>query len=914
MLRGRTAERAVIDSALNGARSGRGTALVVRGAPGIGKTALLRYAEERAGGMRVLRAVGVEAESEVAFAGLHQLLRPVAAATETLPGPQAEALRGALGLAPSSSPDPLLVGAALLTLLADTAVGTGMLCVIDDAQWLDEPSLAALLFAARRIDDDGIALLLGVREFAADRIARTGLRDLALEGLGAQDAAALLHEHTSVPPIEPVRAVLHKETGGNPLALLEIGKALSADQLCGRAPLPDPLPVGDALERVFADQVQRLSAGTRSLLVLAAAESTGEASIILTAAKAIGFTPVALEEAEAAGLIDVDLERIAFRHPLIRSAVYRTAPLSVRRRAHQALAAACDDRRHADRRAWHLAGAAFGPDADVAAELAETAQRAAARSGYAAAASALERSAELTPDQRLRTRRLVDAAESAWLAGQASRAAANLDRASAEDVQNPALAADVAHLRGVFALRRGNVRQAYRILVEGVELVADSDLVTALTMLTEAVEAASYAGDPDGVAAAGERALELWDRSAGADGTTAEFLATISGGMGHASRGDLARATPLLQRGLMLAQASGEWYFLLLAGCDALYLGDIESARDFFARATEAVRSQGAVGALPYVLEYVLATEAMAGELANARAAGTEGIRLARETGQRTCEAYLLSTLAWVAALRGDEPECRTCAEDALAIATPNGVGLAVASAEWALATLDIGRGRWEAAAARLARVMAASPGEGHPIVALYAAPSCIEAALRADDQTLARRVFASYEPWASSGALPAHATARCRGLLAEDPGEAVAHFEQALAVPGVPVLDRAQTELICGETLRRARRRVEARTHLNAALDMFERAGAEPWAERARVELRATGETIRRQGRSDVDQLTPQELQIARLVSGGASNRDVAAKLFLSPRTVEYHLYKVYPKLRIGSRAELANALAPLP
>jgi DNA-binding CsgD family transcriptional regulator len=913
MLRGRTAERAVIDDALQRTRTGRGTALVVRGEPGIGKTALLRYAEERAGDLRVLRAIGVEGESEVAFAGLHQLLRPVVSATETLPGPQAGALRGALGLAPMEARDPLLVGAALLTLLADSADTTGLLCVIDDAQWLDQPSLSALLFAARRIGDDGVAVLFGVREHAVDGFPRTGLRDLLLEGLSAEDAAGLLLEHTSVWPAEPVRALLHELTRGNPLALLEIGKALSADQLRGRAPVPDPLPVGNALERVFADQVGRVSEEARSLLVLVAAESTGESSIILTATKAMGLTPVALEEAEAAGFIDFDQERITFRHPLIRSAVYRTASLAERREAHRVLAAACGDGRHADRRAWHLASAALSPDADVASALAETAQRAAARSGYAAAATALERSADLTPDGRLRARRLVDAAESAWLAGQAPRAAANLDRAADEGGEESELAADVAHLRGVFALRRGNVRHAFRILMEGVELAAEADLVKALTMLSEAAEAASYAGDPEGLAAAGERALELWDRAGGAAGSTAEFLATISGGMGYAIRGNLVRAAPLLQRGVALARASGDWHFLMLAGCDALYLGDIASARDFFSQATESVRSRGAVGALPYVLEYVVAVEGMAGELAYARAAGTEGIRLARETGQRTSEAYLLSTLAWIAALRGDEQECRTCAEDALEIATPNRVGLAVACAEWSLATLDIGKGRWDAAAARLARLMVAPPGQGHPVVALYAAPDCIESALRAENETLARRVFAGYEPWASSGALPAHGAARCRGLLAADADEAVAHFEQALAMPDVPTPERARTELVYGETLRRFRRRSDARAHLRAALDVFERAGAEPWAERARVELRATGETIRRRGPSDLEQLTPQEMQIARLVSAGASNRDVAAKLFLSPRTVEYHLYKVYPKLRIGSRAELADALGPL-
>ncbi|HEX6326644.1 MAG TPA: AAA family ATPase [Jiangellaceae bacterium] len=910
MLLGRTAERAVIDDVLEAARAGHGAALVVRGEPGIGKTALLRYAEQQAGGLRTLRAVGVEGEAEVAFAGLHQLLRPLLAETELLPGPQSSAIRGALGLAPSTSRDPLLIGAALLTLLADAAAGGAVLCVVDDVQWLDQPSLAALMFAARRIADDGVAMLFGLRDDPAVRLAHAGgVRELMLSGLDPADGAAVLDEHTSIPPAESVRAQLVEASGGNPMALEEIGRTLTADQLRGRTPLPDPLPVGDALERVFADRARALASDARSLLVVAAAEDEGESALVLGAAKVMGLSPAALDDAEAAGLVEVGPDHIGFRHPLIRSAVYRTAAPSLRRLAHRSLAAACVDVRHADRRAWHLAAAALGPDSDIADALAETAQRAAARSGYAAAASALERSAALTEDGSVRAHRLVEAAGAAWLAGEVARATADLDRAAAEGRQDHSLTAGIAHWRGIIALRCGDVGQAYRILSSGAEVIADTDPDTALTMLTEALEAASYGGDSNGVAAAGTRALELWDR-ARSGGSTAEFFATISGGIGSAIKGRFDEATPLLQRGLELARASGEWRQLMQAGAVALYLGHIDTARDFFVRATEAVRSTGAIGALPYVLEYVLTMEGMAGELAAARSVGVEGIRLARETGQRTSEATLLARLAWVAALRGDDELCQAYADEALAIAVPNGIGLAVAAAEWSLGSLDMARGRWAAAAGRLARVMAAQPGRGHPIVALYAAPSCVEAALRAGDEPLARRVFAEYEPWADAGALPAHSAARCRGLLESDADEAVAHFERALAVRGVPVLERALTELMYGEVLRRARRRVEARAHLRSALEVFDRARAEPWAERARLELRATGETVRQPGPTPVDQLTPQELQISQLVAAGASNREVAAKLFLSPRTVEYHLYKVYPKLGIGSRAELAAAL----
>jgi DNA-binding CsgD family transcriptional regulator len=912
MLRGRAAERAVLEEALESARTGHGVALVLRGDPGIGKTALLRYAEQQAHDLRVLRAVGVEAEAEVAFAGLHQLLRPIVASIDTLPGPQADALRGALGLVSAERHEPLLIGAALLTLLADAAAAIGVLCVVDDAQWLDQSSLAALTFAARRVDADRVAVLFGVREGPGGEFPRSGLRELVLEGLDETDAAAVLVQHTPVPPAAAVLERLLEGSGGNPMALEEIGRTLTADQLQGKVSLPDPLPVGDALEQVFTERLQDLPDETRSLLVVAAAEGTGEAPVVLAAGALLGIAPVALEDAERAGLVGVDPDRIEFRHPLIRSAVYRSALLSFRQHAHRALAAACERAGHADRRAWHLAAAALGPDADVADALAETADRAAGRSGYAAAATALERSAALTADAGLRGQRLVDAAESAWLAGQVARSAADLDRAAGLQVKEPELAAQIARVRGVLAWRTGNVRQAFRILMDGVELIADADPATALAILAEAVEAASYGGDADGVGVAGARALEIWRRGGADGGPAAEFLATMAGGIGHAMTGDITAAAPLLRRGLTLAEASGEWRALMQAGAVALYLGNISSARDFFARAIEAVRSRGAAGALAYVLEYVLTTEAMAGDLAAARSSGAEALRLARDTGQQTCEATLLARMAWIAALRGDEQECRGHAQDALAIAVPNGVGLAGAGAEWALAALDGGQGRWAQAATRLAGIMTAPPGEGHPIVALYAAPACIEAATRADNEVLARRVFTGYEPWATSGALPAHTVARCRGLLAADPPTAFAHFDEALSVADVPALERAQTELLYGEALRRARRRVDAREHLRTALDVFDRARAEPLAERARAELRATGETVRRPGPSPVDRLTPQELQIARLVAAGASNREVAATLFVSPRTVEYHLYKLYPKLGIGSRAELADALIP--
>jgi DNA-binding CsgD family transcriptional regulator len=912
MLRGRAAERAVLDGALESARTGHGVALVLRGDPGIGKTALLRYAEQQAPDLLVLRAVGVEAEAEVAFAALHQLLRPVVPSVDTLPGPQADALRGALGLVSSERHEPLLIGAALLTVLADAAAGSGVLCIVDDAQWLDQPSLAALTFAARRVEADRVAVLFGVREGSGREFPRTGLRELVLGGLDEIDAAAVLLEHSPVPPAVAVRERLLEEAAGNPMALEEIGRTLTADQLLGNVPLPDPLPFGEALELVFTERLHGLPDETRSLLVVAAAEVTAEAPVVLAAGAILGLAPVAFEDAERAGLVSVGVDRIEFRHPLIRSAVYRSAPLSLRIQANRALAAACERAGHADRRAWHLAAAALGPDADVADALAETADRAARRSGYAAAATALERSAALTADAGLRGRRLVDAAESAWLAGQAARSAADLDRAARLQVKEPELAAQIARVRGVLAWRTGNVRQAFRILMDGFELIADTEPATALAILAEAVEAASYGGDADGVGLAGAHALEIWRRGGADGGTGAEFLATMAGGIGHAMTGHLAEAAPLLRRGLSLAQASDDWRAHMQAGAVALYLGDITSARDFFARAIEAVRSQGAAGALAYVLEYVLTTEAMAGDLAAARASGAEALRLARDTGQHTCEATLLARMAWIAALGGDEQGCRGHAQDALSIAVPNSVGLAHAGAEWALAALDVAQGRWAQAATRLAGILTAPPGEGHPIVALYAAPACVEAAIRADDEALARRVFATYEPWATSGALPAHTAARCRGLLAADPPTAFAHFDDALAVADVPALERAQTQLVYGEALRRARHRMDARPQLRAALDVFDRAGAKPLAERARAELRATGESVRRPGPSAVDRLTPQELQIARLVAGGASNREVAASLFVSPRTVEYHLYKLYPKLGIGSRAELAGALVP--
>ncbi|MEU6786235.1 AAA family ATPase [Nonomuraea angiospora] len=909
MLFGRSAEIAAIDDVISRAREGAGDALVLRGEAGVGKTALLDLAASRGGSMRVLRTTGVEPESDLAFAALHQLLRPVAGLLDTLPEPQREAVRGALGLGGGASGDRFLLAAGVLSLLAEAAAPDGLVCVVDDFQWVDRASADALLFAARRLATERIAMLLAVRgdapvkgvpplrlgglpEPAAAELLDGLLQPAAAELLGGlPEPAAADSLDAAMPPA--VKRELVAATGGNPLALREIVRRLSPGQLAGREPLPDPLPGGTQL---FGEQVAALPDDARLVALLAAVES--DLDLVLRAAARMGAgraTPhglgaagagrVALHELEVAGLVRVEGASVRFRHPLIRSAVHEAAAPAARRAAHEALAGLSEG----DRRAWHLAAAALGQDESVAAALAETAARARDRGGYGDAATALARAAELTPAPHTRAVRLKDAAMAAWLGGRPGQAESLLAEARDHAGGERALEMEIAQLRGRFELNSGSAAEAVRILAAG-----DS-----LDMLADAAEAASYVGDTAAIVEIGRRAAAF------PEGFLRDVLAGIglmlSDGTGH---GMLRRA---LDRTREQTEAAG----FLWATAAASYLGEADLAADLAARAGRVARVSGMVGQLPVVLEFVATGERIAGRLAESQAISEEGLELAREAGYANTVAAHLANLAVLAALRGEEETCRGHAQEALAIAIPHRVGLRAGVAAYALAMLDLGAGRFAAAHDRFTAIVAAGPGAGHPTVVWRSTPDRIEAAVGAGDLEAARAALEAYERWsAQAGTAESRALlTRCRALVGAGPKKELPEkeLEEALRLHANPY-EAARTALLLGERLRRAHRPGEARPHLRAALETFRRAGAEPWARRAHGELRAAGESAEPARGPALDVLTPQELRIAGLVADGLSSKEIAAQLFLSPRTVEYHLYKIYPKLGIGTRTDLAR------
>ena len=907
MLFGREAELAAVEGLIARAGSSRSGTLVVRGEPGVGKSALLGHAIGHATGLRVLRAGGIEAESELAFAGLHQLVHSVLDRVGRLAEPQAAALAAALGLSRASVEDRFLIGVAVLGLLAEAAEEMPLVCVVDDAQWLDRPSADALTFAARRLEAEGVVLLFAARDGEVRRFEAEGLAELRLKVLGTEAAGALLAQHVTSTLSPEVRDRLVESAGGNPLALIELSGLLSAEQLAGRVALPDPLPQSTEIERVYLERARRLPAAAQRLLLLVAADDTGSLATVSRAATTLGIEPEALEAAEVAGLVRAFDGAVEFRHPLVRSTLYGDATFAQRQAVHRALAAVLDAEQDADRRAWHRAAASLGEDDEVADELEQAARRARHRSGFAAAGRALERAAELSSDAEARGRRLVAAAQDAWLAGRPEHALTLLDRVGGL-VSDLAVRAEDMHLRGTIELRCGAPAEAATILAAGAAEIAPVAPAKAIEMLVEAAQAASYAGDAAQIVEFGRRASAL----SGDNEPDQRFTVDVIVGIGSLLAGDTAGGVPPLREALALAESFQDPRRLVHAGVCAGYLGEEATEHELYGRAVARARESGAVGTLPYVLEYLARSEAVDGRYAAAAAHATEGLRLARETGQQNSVCHLLASLALIAALQGREDECRSHAAQALDLATARGLGYQSALAEWALARLDLGLGRPAEALARLAELAVAGPGKSHPFVKLVSSPDLVEAAVRAGQAAAAQAALLEFERFAREAAPPwaLALVARCRGLLtAGDAAER--HFLEALRRHGESArpFDRARTELVFGEYLRREGRRTHARAHLRSALDAFERLSAGAWAERARAELRASGETARKRSPRAIDELTPQELQITRLVAEGATNKEVAARLFLSPRTIDYHLRKVFSKLGISSRSELIRS-----
>ncbi|WP_433247803.1 helix-turn-helix transcriptional regulator [Streptosporangium sp. CA-135522] len=879
MLYGRAAEQAVIDRLLADSRAGRSGSLLVRGEPGIGKTALLEYAAGSAGDMRIIRGTGVESEAELPFAGLNLLLRPVFDRVEALPEQQERALRAAFGLASAEAGDRLLVGLAVLSLLSELAEDGPLLMLVDDAQWLDRASTDALLFAARRLDAEGVALILAAREpFTAP-----GMAELPVKGLDASAAAALLG--AGVDPV--VRYRVLAEAQGNPLALIELPAAAPAD---GTA-----LPLTRRVQDAFLGQVRQLPEATQGLLAVAAAEDTGDLAVVLRAAAGFGDFLEDLHPAESAGLIRVDEGIVTFRHPLVRAAVYQGIPPSLRLAVHRALAAALDGPDDADRRAWHLAMAATGPDEEVAAELERTAARASGRNGYAAAATTYERAARLSARPESQARRLTLAAETAAGAGELERAGAFADQGAqrlttltgegVEEAGIPALRARLTHVRATADFLRGSLRSAHEALLDGATTV---DGPRAARMLMQALHTAWYIGVPE----LDRTVVTLGTLDLPADDPVApvvEFLiATLS------RRGTPPSLTEMVARA---RKAGADSPRDLVQACGVgLANGQDEEVGESAASLVAEARTLGNIAVLPTLLFFLAEAELFHGRHRDALTTATEGLRIARDTGQRQWASQTNSFLAYLAAIEGDDERCHAFADEALA----DGVA-GTQWATWALGVLDLGHGRVEAALSRLGPMAG-----GHHVSETRCVPDLVEAAVRLGAPERAAEAFARYREWAGRTGQPwAEALVlRCRALL-EDSED---HFTAALALDGRP-FERARTELLYGEWLRRTRRKSDARGHLRAALETFERLTATPWAGRARAELGATGSAAPAAPAPGLlARLTPQELQIVRLAARGLSNRDIAAQLFLSPRTVGYHLYKAYPKLGVASRGELGT------
>lgn len=874
MVIGRAEELARVDQLLAAARLGTSGVLVITGEAGIGKTALLAHAIDSGAGMTVLRAAGVESESEIAFAGLLTLLRPVLGRIDELPAPQAAALRAALGLAAGAAGDRFLVGAATLTLLTACAEDAPLLVVIDDAQWLDESSLAAILFAARRLLADALALLIATREEPA-----LDLPELRLSGLDRAGAASLLEQHAgrALPPGATDRAF--EATLGNPLALMELAGTAAA------LPLEPGVPVQTTLEQAFAARIAALPDETRRLLALAAAEEEGSLAVLARAADGLA----ALAAAEHAGLVSVAVDRLTFCHPLARAAAYRCAAPDERRAAHAALARVEPD---ADRRAWHRAAATLGPDAEAAAALEQAGLRAHDRGAYTAAASSLERSARLTTDRAARGQRTFLAAQAAWLAGHAERADERLAEAR-ELSRDPALLVEIDQLRGHAALHRGHAAEAYDLLF------AAATGVHAAEMLAEAAEAAGYAAQPRRMLAAARRAWTALDRHTS---ERARVRATLALGMALIYTGDDTGA-PWLLEGAEALGDSTDPTLLASAATGALWLRESERAGALLERSIEAARAQGAVGALPFPLWLAGRGAATSDRPHVAVALYEEAIRLARETGQATSLCAGLAGLACVEARQGREAECRAHAGEALALTERLGLAFFHLWALDAMAELELGRGDLEAAITQLTakeRLLEArdiADPDVSPAPDLAEALTWLDRAAEAKPRldAFARAARAKGQPWALAR------LARARGDYAQA-------LELHARTPDR--FETARTLLAQGEALRRARRRADAREPLRAAIDAFDALGAAPWAERARRELQASGETARRRDPLTLDALTPRELQVALVVAEGHTIRETAGKLFLSPKTVDHHLQSVYRKLAIDSRAALAQAL----
>jgi DNA-binding CsgD family transcriptional regulator len=902
---GRTRERELLERMLTNIRAGDSAVLVIRGAPGIGKTALLRHAARQASGVRVAEVAGVQAEMELPFAGIHRLCAPLFDRLDVLPEPQRNALNVALGVASGDTPDRFLVAVAVLSLLAAVADEHPLLCLVDDAHWLDAASGQALGFVARRLLAESVALVFALREPTATP-SFDGLPELRLAGLPDADAHALLARAVPGRLDDHVRDRIVAETRGNPLALLELSRGMSAAERAGGY----ARPVGSDLPRHVQEQYLRrvddLPAATRQLILLAAAEPLGDATIVWRAAEQLSIGAGAAAPAAEAGLLEID-DRVRFRHPLVRSAVYRAASSDDRRRVHAALADAADAEVDADRRAWHRALAATGPDDTVAAELERSADRAQARGGVVAAAALLDRATALTADPAHRARRALTAADASFQAG-AFDMALRLLATAQSDALDGLQRARAQLLRGnvAFASRYGS--DAAPMLLQAATALEPFDLGLARRAYLMAWSAAVAAGRAGG----GADVLRDIGRAVQAlppPPDPSHPLDLLLVGLALLTTDGRAAATPVLQRS---ARAIAElppddvlrWG--PLAGAAATAIWEADAATTIFERQARIARDAGALGRLPIHLSALATDRAWAGDLASAGRLLAESDSVSAATGSQIQSFAALRLLA----LRGKEAEASALIGRTIEQAQAAGQGETVGWAHWAAAVLHNGLARYAEASAAATAALASVIG---PWVSIWALPELVEAAARTGDRDRARAALArlteTTRPAGTDFALGIEARSRA---LASDGAAAEDLYREAIDRLGRTRLrpELARAQLVFGEWLRRAGRRAEAREQLRAAENAFVTIGMEAFAGRTRRELGAAGEKARKRPVETHEALTPQEEQIARLARDGLTNAEIGARLFLSPRTVEWHLHKVFAKLGITSRSGLHGAL----
>ncbi|HXV59012.1 MAG TPA: AAA family ATPase [Gaiellaceae bacterium] len=908
-LLGREEEREQLAALVASVRAGRSGVLVLRGEPGIGKSALLEDAVEQAEPMLVLRAAGVGSETELPFSGLSKLLGPLTAKLDLLPQPQAAALSGALAMGPPAPGDPLTVAAATLTLLACGAERSGLIAVVDDAHWLDSSSLRALTFAARRLDAEGMGLLFAVREREASLLDEANLPELRVGPLPEESARQLLAQ--SCPDLAPgVFEIVLETAAGNPLALVEIPRSLSSEQASGEAPIVGPLRGGAGLERAYLQQLAGFSDSVRRALLVVATAEPDETEALAQALPRAGAAWADLETAEKAGLLSLGAE-IRFRHPFLRSAVYHGASPKERRAVHHALADSLRDWGGSQRVAWHRALAQPTPNEEVAAAVAQAGDEALARNAPASAARAFELAAELTPESRLSARRLLASAQALVLSGAAPRARELLDRALVK-AGDGELRLDIQQLRARTLVGGGAPFDAYAVLTAEAARIEEVDPGRAAILYAEAAYGADAAARPADALEAAERAHRLAEPIGG----DPLKYAAISLSESLLLVGEIDRAYDVRPEGIEAFERANPLQSMQpgAAASFAAVAGYEEESHRHLTLVAAALRAVSAPGLLAFPLGALAHLQFRLGRWREAEASATEALELGQSAGMVGFNGFALSALAYVEAGQGRFLQARIHAEEALEIAR-GGTQVAFLYALPALVLEGLGSGDAVEASRHGENLVRLYQERGYcaPGVSCWQA-NVVEAYLRAGKRSEAEQLTTAFSAEATTSKHPwaLAASARCRGMLSDADafeGEFAGSLELHDRLP-LP-FERARTELALGEARRRLKRRADARDPLQRALATFEDLGATPWAARAREELQASGGRPTSRAHAPADELTSHELRVAQTVARGVTNRQAAAELFLSPKTVDFHLRNIYRKLGVHTRTELTLRLA---